>query len=219
MHDSSQQRPSREGRDDSGRSERSEADDRHRAGASPTARERHARERQAHGGIKWGAAFFGWLTATGAFVLLTALLGGVGAVIDSTTSTDLQSVATDPQSVGALGAIVTALVLFLAYLCGGYVAGRMARFNGLRQGVAVWIWAIVIALVAVVAGYVTGQQSGLTSDLGGLLATVPSIGGSSTISGIIAAAVALLVALLGAVLGGLAGMRFHRRVDRTELAA
>lgn len=32
-----------------------------------------AREKEQFGGMKFGAAFFGWLTATGAAVLLTAL--------------------------------------------------------------------------------------------------------------------------------------------------
>ncbi len=34
--------------------------------------------RAAYGGIKWGSAFFGWLSAMGLAVLLTALLAAVG---------------------------------------------------------------------------------------------------------------------------------------------
>jgi hypothetical protein len=41
--------------------------------------------------------------------------------------------------------------------------------------------------------------------------------GSLTTGGIIAAVAAVLVTLAGAILGGLAGMRFHRTVDRTGL--
>src|SRR5690348_9271672 len=37
------------------------------------------RERERYGGVKVGSAFFGWLTATGVGVLLTALLTGAGA--------------------------------------------------------------------------------------------------------------------------------------------
>ena len=42
--------------------------------ATPTAAAVVARERAAFGGVKWGSAFFGWLTAMGLAVVLTALL-------------------------------------------------------------------------------------------------------------------------------------------------
>jgi len=44
-------------------------------GASIPDNDRNAvvqREKEQFGGIKWGSAFFGWLTATGTAVLLTA---------------------------------------------------------------------------------------------------------------------------------------------------
>ena len=45
----------------------------------------------------------------------------------------------------------------LAYYCGGYVAGRMARFSGVAQGIAVWVWTIAIAIVAAVVAFVLGR--------------------------------------------------------------
>jgi hypothetical protein len=36
------------------------------------------RQREAYGGIKFGSCFFGWLTATGTAVLLTALVAAAG---------------------------------------------------------------------------------------------------------------------------------------------
>ncbi|MGB7448583.1 MAG: hypothetical protein WA892_05595 [Ornithinimicrobium sp.] len=180
---------------------------------------RQRRERDVHGGIKWGAAFFGWLTAAGAFVLLASLVAGVTALVDSTTSANLQSVLDDPQSAGVVGAVVSAVLLLIAYVCGGYVAGRMARFDGARQGVAVWLWALVIAVAVALLGYFAGDQSTLSNAAGNLPTAVPSVGGSAAISGLIAAAIALLIALVGAVLGGVMGMRFHRKVDHTDLSA
>ena len=38
-----------------------------------------------------------------------------------------------------------------------------------------------------------------------------------TTAGVIALVVALIAALVGAILGGLAGMRFHRNVDKAGL--
>ncbi|MBT9257757.1 hypothetical protein KMZ32_06370 [Phycicoccus sp. MAQZ13P-2] len=59
---------------------------------------------------------------------------------------------------GLAGGIALLVVLFVAYYCGGYVAGRMARFNGAKQGLAVWLWALVIALVVAVLGLVAGDR-------------------------------------------------------------
>ena len=59
-------------------------------------------------------------------------------------------------TVGLVGGVLLLVILFVAYLAGGYVAGRMARFNGARQGLAVWLWGVAItgllAAVAAVAG-------------------------------------------------------------------
>ena len=50
------------------------------------------------------------------------------------------------ETVGMVGIIVLLVILFVSYYSGGYVAGRMARFHGARQGIAVWGWAVVIAM-------------------------------------------------------------------------
>jgi hypothetical protein len=105
------------------------------------------------------------------------------------------------------------VILLLAYYAGGYVAGRMARFNGAKQGVGVWVWAVVIAVVVAVLGAVAGAQFDVLANLNGL-PRLPINEGTLTAAGLVTALVALVAALLGAVLGGLAGMRFHRKVDR-----
>ena len=46
---------------------------------------------------------------------------------------------------------------------------------------------------------------------------IPVSEGDLTTAGIIALVLAALTSLAGAVLGGMAGMRFHRRVDRADL--
>lgn len=172
------------------------------------------------GGIKWGSAFFGWLTAVGTAVLLSGIVTAVGARFGmSGTGGPGQAVGELTQSPGAtttagvVSAVVVALVLFVAYYCGGYVAGRMARFSGAKQGVAVWVWAVVIAVVVAVVVAVGGARFDL-APIG-----IPVDPATLGTAGIIAAVVALAVALLGAVLGGLAGMRFHRRVDRATPTA
>lgn len=174
-----------------------------------------ARERERFGGVKAGAAFFGWLTATGAVVLLIALAAAIGALIASLSGRDVDDVVEgaqqDLQSAGIWGAVILLVIWFIAYYCGGYVAGRMARFDGAKQGVAVWVWAVVIAIVAAIIGLVAGQNFALPP---GSMPTLPLPEDQATLATIISAVAVAVVALIGAVLGGLAGMRFHRRVDR-----
>ena len=115
------------------------------------------------------------------------------------------------RTVGLVGAIVLLVVLFAAYFCGGYVAGRMARFNGAKQGLAVWLWGIVTALVVAAIAAIAGAQYNVFAQLN--LPRIPVNEGQVTVVGAITIAAAVLAALIGAMLGGAAGMRFHRRVD------
>jgi hypothetical protein len=192
-------------------------------GANTGLRDRHAvvqREKEQYGGIKWGSAFFGWLTATGSAVILTAVLAGVGTAVGVSTDTSVadatEQATQKPGTIGVAGGIALLVVLLVAYYCGGYVAGRMARFNGIKQGVAVWIWAMVIAVLVAVAAAVLGSKFDLLAHLDGI-PRIPTSSGEATTGAIIGIVIAVLAALIGAILGGLAGMRFHRKVDKAGL--
>jgi hypothetical protein len=181
-----------------------------------------ARQRERFGGIKFGSAFFGWLTATGMAVLLIALLAAAGVAFGVATSTTVDQATQETQNntgtaqtVGLVGAITLLVVLLLSYYCGGYVAGRMARFNGIRQGLAVWIWGVVMALVIAAIAAIAGTQYDVFAQLN--LPRLPVNEGQVTAVGAIAIGAAILAALIGALLGGLAGMKFHRKVDKAGL--
>ena len=198
---------------------RTTADEKHQRGTG----DRRAvveREKDEHGGIKIGSAFFGWLTATGMAILLTAIVAAVGTAVGVATDTDAGEVVDQATSsadtIGIVGGIVLLVVLFIAYYCGGYVAGRMARFNGIKQGIAVWVWAVVIAVVVAIVAAVAGDQYDVLGKLNSF-PRIPIAEGDLTTAGIIAAIAVAVVALIGAVLGGLAGMHFHRKVDKAGL--
>lgn len=180
------------------------------------------REREEHGGIKVGSCFFGWLTATGMAVLLTALAAAAGAAVGLATGTEVgeasDTATQQVDTVGIVSGIVLLVIVLVAYYCGGYVAGRMARFDGLKQGLGVWLWALVIAILVAVIGTVAGAEFNVLKELNSF-PRVPLDEGTMTTAGLIAAAAVLLASLVGALLGGLAGMRFHRKVDRTGLGA
>ncbi len=175
-----------------------------------------AREKDQFGGVKVGSAFFGWLAATGMAVLLTAFVAAAGTAVGMANNTDVNEAVnqvTTNGAVGLTGIIVLLVVLFISYYSGGYVAARMARFNGARQGFMVWIWALIAAVVVALLGIIAGQQFNVLANLNSF-PRIPINEGELTLTSIIAAVVVALVALVGAVLGGLAGMHFHRKVDR-----
>lgn len=193
------------------------------AGSEGTGESRRSivdRQKQEHGGVKIGSAFFGFLTATGVGVLLTALVTAAGATLGVASNAKPGKVASQASqsasTVGIVGAIILLVILFVAYYCGGYVAGRMARFNGMKQGIAVWVWAIVVAIVLAVVAAVAGSQYNILAKLGSF-PRIPVNEGTLTAGGIIALLVVVVASLVGAILGGLAGMRFHRKVDKTGL--
>lgn len=189
-------------------------------GEGPGRDEVAGRDKARFSGIQWGSAFFGWLTATGTAVILTALFAAAGAAVGlgGADSADQAAgtAAENADTIALVGAIVLAVVVFMSYLCGGYVAGRMARFSGIKQGIAVWVWAIVIAAVAGIIGVIAGGELDVLGNLNSL-PSIPLNQEGLTAGSIITAIVIVLVSLVGAIVGGLAGMRFHRRVDREVL--
>ncbi|KQQ41765.1 hypothetical protein [Nocardioides sp. Leaf307] len=195
----------------------------HNHDAIPTESRRDVvdRERERFGGIKPFVAFFGWLTATGMAVLLTALVAAAGAgvglvssaseVADAATGNGLQA-----EEIGWAGVILVLVVVFLSYYSGGYVAGRMARFDGMKQGFAVWAWAVVAAIVVAILGAVAGSQYDVLGDINSF-PRIPVDAGDLTLQAIAVLVGVVVVSLVGALLGGLAGMHFHRKVDRAGL--
>jgi hypothetical protein len=169
-----------------------------------------ARQRDRFGGIQWGSDFFGWLCAIGLASLLTAALVGAGVALGLSTN-DASNTGT-AQQIGIGGGIALLCVLAVAWFCGGYVAGRMARFDGARQGVGVWLWTLLAAIVVAAVAAIGGSEYDIFQRL-----NLPRIAiGDNTLNagGAIAGAAAVVVTLLFAIIGGKMGERFHRRVDR-----
>jgi len=169
-----------------------------------------ARQRSRFGGIRWGSAFFGLLSAIG---LASILLGIVAAAGVALGVSDIKDVTNgDADTIGLGGAILLLAVLALAWYCGGYVAARMARFDGARQGIGVWTWTVVVGAALAIAAVIGGSEYDVFQQL-----NLPNIAvgdASLTTGGIVTLIAALVVTMLFATIGGMAGDRFHRRVDR-----
>jgi hypothetical protein len=167
--------------------------------------------RDEFGGLNWGAAFFGWLVAIGVATLLTAILSATGAAI-GLTKTSESAATKSADTIGIVGGILFLVVLLVAYYAGGYVAGRMSRFDGPRQGAGVWVIGLLVTILLAVAGVLLGAKYNVLSKLS--LPHIPVDEGSLTAGGVIALVAVVLGTLLAAVIGGKAGTRYHRKIDR-----
>ena len=188
------------------------------AAPAPLDRERmhavRARQREEFGGINWGAAFFGWLVAVGLGALLVGLLAAAGATVGLTALEP--DTAGDATEIGLGGAIALLAALAIAYFAGGYVAGRMSRFDGARQGFGAWLFGIVVTIALALAAVILGSEYNVLEQLN--LPSLPVGDSTLTTGGAIALAAVVLGTLVAAVIGGKAGERYHRKVDRVGFA-
>lgn len=169
------------------------------------------RQRDEYGGFNFGAALFGWLVAVGMAVLLTALLSAAGAAIGLTQLTEGEA-KSNAATISIVGGALLVVVLALSYYAGGYVAGRMSRFDGARQGLGVWLVGLAVTIVLAVLGAIAGSEWNLFSQVN--LPRIPIDEGSLATGGAIALAAILIGTLIAAIAGGKVGERYHRKVDR-----
>lgn len=159
-------------------------------------------------GLSIASVLAGVVTAYGTFAIVAAIVGS--ALRGSGVQTDFRT--NDWTGSGAVAALASAVTLLVAYLCGGYVAGRMARRNATLHGVAVF-------LLSLVAGAVVGAVVGLVGNNDELRSNLQSIGvptNMDQVSGvaITGAAISLAAILIGSLVGSLLGERWHTKLSR-----
>ncbi len=193
-----------------GRKKNVDYDDRDTHVGRPATYGETAHER--YGGFTFAAAFFGWLVA----IALTVLLAGIAGAIATAMGSSLNFTPTDAQreagTVGIGAAIALLVILLIAYFAGGYVAGRMSRFDGGRQGVGVWLLGLLVTIVVALLGAVFGSQYDIFARVN--LPSIPVTSNALTIGGVITLVAIVLGTLLAAMLGGKAGQRYHTKIDR-----
>ena len=171
-----------------------------------TARERRELAADAgFGGFSISSVLAGVLVSYGAFAILAGL---AAAALDAFgDNTDLSS---DWERLGTTGGLVVAGVLFLAYLFGGYVAGRMARRNGLAHGAGVLVLGIVVVTAVAALARRSADPDTIASNLRslGIPTTADEYGQAGTVAGI----ASLVAVVVGSLLGGALGERWHARL-------
>lgn len=152
------------------------------------------------GGLDVPATLGGALAALGAFLLLSSLVGAVVGTIGYQSGVEDSDL-----SIGGL--IAGLVVLFVACLIGGWVAGRLARHRGGLHGLLAVLWVVVLAAVLAALAALVGDTFDVTDQI-----DLPSwfSGDALAVSAIVTGVVALLLMLLGGWLGGRLGERRAR---------
>jgi hypothetical protein len=174
------------------------------------ARDAEARDR--FGGTNLGAAFFGWLVAMGMTILLSSIVGALATAAGSSGNVSQTSAEREAGTIGIVAAAVLIAIMLLAYYTGGYVAGRMSRFDGARQGIAVWVIGLLVTAAAVGLGLLFGNEYNLLDRVD--LPRIPIPTDQLGMGGIITALVVVIGTALAAMAGGKVGHRYHNKVDR-----
>jgi len=166
-----------------------------------------------YGGFSFAGAFFGWLVAIALTVLLAGIVGAGATAAGRTLSLTRSQAEQQAETVGLASAVALLVSLFIAYFAGGYVAGRMSRFDGGRQGLGVWMLGLLVMILVAVLGAVFGtteydvfQRVGLPSS--------PVATDTLTVGGVATLVAVVLGTLTFAILGGKAGQRYHAGIER-----
>ena len=168
--------------------------------------------RDRFGGVDFPASLAGMLTALAMVVLLGGLVGAAIGAIGYQTGLSGDTVE-DITIASLIGGLV---VLFVAYLIGGWTAGRIARYDGARNGLMTGIWTIVLAAVLSALAAFFGDEYDVLANV-----DLPQWfdRDAVTTAAIISGGVAIATMLIGGLLGGLWGTRYHRLADETLLDA
>lgn len=144
-------------------------------------------------GTAWGAVLGGWLATLGVAALLSPL---VTAMLGSLSLNERSLAAAVPVIVG----------VGLAYLIGGYIAGRMAGYRTSWHGMLTAFFSLLVLLGLVLLSYAAanGAFAGIgVNDLGTLVPGAAGLNVDSIGSGLtFGALVGFLAAIFGGWLGG-----------------
>ena len=144
-------------------------------------------------GTSWMSVLGGWIATIGAVALVAPAIGAV--LVSANPGIGSNDVAT---------AIPVVIGIFVSYLIGGYVAGRMAGYRTSWHGMLTAFFSLFVLLVIVLLGYLaaTGAFAGIdvsTIVPGATGLNVDSLGNALTFGALLG----FLAAIVGGWFGGL----------------
>jgi hypothetical protein len=156
------------------------------------------------------ASVLGWIVAWGSIAIALACLERVGI----NTGFNLGIANGGPGDGGWWAGLWLLIVSGGGFLLGGYAASRMARANGTRHAILVW----VIAMLATAADAIFEAIRNGTEGVLRLISGVPfwaETGLTDEVRAIVVLAIFAAVSLVGALIGGGLGQTANK-VDRTD---
>jgi hypothetical protein len=162
----------------------------------------------ARGGVSGGSILTGVVVAFGAVFLMSALVGGILASL----GTDPAELAEEsPVEAGLIAGIAFVVAQLLAYLWGGYTAGRMGRGAGIANGLLVPLVALLVAIVVGAIAAALGATANLNLPFQAYRLPLEE---DFLVDWGIGIGIAGLIAMFaGGGIGGALGTRWHRRLE------
>ncbi|MDP9070204.1 MAG: YrzE family protein [Actinomycetota bacterium] len=162
-----------------------------------------AEARSRFGGVDAPATLAGTAAAVGTVVVVGGLVAGVGTI-------GFQLGLEGDDTLSLAGLVAGLVTLALGFWVGGWVAGRMARYDGGRNGLLTALWFVVLAALTSGLAAALGSSFDVFSDL-----RLPqwfsrnALTPAAVASGLLAFAVMVAAGWLG----GQVGERYHRSAD------
>jgi hypothetical protein len=158
------------------------------------------------GRISLGSVLAGTLVAYGAFAVLLALAAAVVKAVGVNTNLSTNQW----RQLGIGGGVVVAVVLFVSYLYGGYVAGRMARRSGAMNGLLVFFLGVVLAVAVAALARLFNADDAVAHNLRNV--GVPTTRNEWADIGTVAGIGSLAAMFVGSLVGGVMGERWHGKL-------
>ncbi len=163
------------------------------------------------GGIDTPASLAGLFAMIGTLVFLGALIAaGAGGLRYQLNAMDIEG---NLQEIEIMGIVIAAVVVLAASFIGGWVAARIARFDGVANGVGVAIWLLVLVAIFAALGAFLGQQYNAFQRVGLPDWFTQVSTDDVTPNAIIGAILGVVMLFLGTALGGAVGDGYNRKVD------
>ena len=165
--------------------------------------------------VRWGPIVAGLVTALSIFLLLSLLALGLGITAAQGANAG--------QEAGPAAGIIAAVIGLLAFVIGGFIAGRAAAVGGRGAGAlnGFLVWALAIIAILLLAANGLGQVLGGAGDIFGQLQQTnvdpnvevdPNQAADAVRNSALVGFVSLALPALAATLGGALGARQEREV-------
>ncbi|MFL5680674.1 MAG: hypothetical protein ACJ77B_08740 [Chloroflexota bacterium] len=174
--------------------------------------------------VRWGPIVAGFVTALSVFLLLSLLALGLGVA-----ATDAANAGNQTSTIGTAGTIIAAVIGILAFVIGGFVAGRSAAVGGRGAGAlnGFLVWALGVTVILLLGAAGLGSLLGAAGNIFGQIQSSnvnpgqvqvdPNQAAVAVRNSALVATVSLAIPAIAAAIGGAIGARRAHEVGVAEV--